>query len=180
MLNALLVANRVICELFPYRDTSCDEMDQIRVQARYLYSMQDYIDAQSGGAGKGWFRIATTPAQVRSIAAQGKLAVTIGVENSELFGCREINDVPQCTTADIDAGLNELQALGVSGIYPVHKFDNAFGGTRFDSGVTGAASTWATCCPPATGGRRPVAPARPTTSSRSSATTSPSCSARRR
>ena len=139
VLNALLVANRMICELFPYRDTSCDEMDQIRVQAKYLYSMQDYIDAQSGGAGKGWFRIATTPAQVRAIAAQGKLAVTVGVENSELFGCREINDVAQCTKSDIDAGLDELQALGVSGLYPVHKFDNAFGGTRFDSGVTGAA-----------------------------------------
>lgn len=138
VLNALLVANRSICELFPYRDTSCDEMDQIRVQSRYLYSMQDYIDAQNGGAGKGWFRIATTPAQVRSIAAQGKLAVTIGVENSEIFGCREVNDVPQCTTAQIDAGLDELQAIGVSGLYPVHKFDNAFGGTRFDAGLTGA------------------------------------------
>jgi hypothetical protein len=29
--------------------------------------------------------------------------------------------------------------MGVSGLYPVHKFDNAFGGTRFDHGVTGAA-----------------------------------------
>jgi len=139
VLNTLLVANRIICDVYLSRDTSCDEMDQIRVQAKYLYSMQDYIDAQNGGAGKGWFRIATTPAQVRSIAAQGKLAVTIGVENSELFGCREINDVAQCTTSDIDAGLRELQALGVSGMYPVHKFDNAFGGTRFDHGVTGAA-----------------------------------------
>jgi microsomal dipeptidase-like Zn-dependent dipeptidase len=139
VLNALLVANRIICELYPSRDTSCDEMEQIRAQAKYLYSMQDYIDAQNGGKGKGWFRIATTPAQVRSIAAQGRLAVTIGVENSELFGCREIKDVPQCTTSAIDTGLDELQALGVSGLYPVHKFDNAFGGTRFDSGVTGAA-----------------------------------------
>ncbi|MFI5914513.1 hypothetical protein [Dactylosporangium sp. NPDC051541] len=138
VLNALLVANRAICELFPYRDTACDEMDEIRVQARYLYSMQDYIDAQSGGAGKGWFRIATTPAQVRAIAAQGKLAVTVGVENSELFGCRELNGVAQCTTAQIDAGLDELQSLGVSGLYPVHKFDNAFGGTRFDAGLSGA------------------------------------------
>lgn len=138
VLNVLLVANRVICELTP-EHTSCDEMDQIRAQATYLRKMQDYIDARSGGPGKGFFRLATTPADVRSIAAQGKLAVTIGVENSELFGCREINGAAQCTTADIDAGLNELQALGVSGMYPVHKFDNAFGGTRFDEGVTGAA-----------------------------------------
>jgi microsomal dipeptidase-like Zn-dependent dipeptidase len=139
VLSTFLVANRVICGLFPYRDTPCDEMDQIRQQAKYLYAMQDHIDARSGGAGKGWFRIATTPAQVREIAAQGKLAVTIGVENSELFGCREVEDVPRCTAADIDAGLDELQKLGVSGVYPVHKFDNALGGTRFDRGLTGAA-----------------------------------------
>jgi microsomal dipeptidase-like Zn-dependent dipeptidase len=137
--NALLVANRIFCNLFPTRDTSCDEMEQLRAQAKYLTGMQDYIDAQNGGAGKGWFRIAKTPADVRRIAAQGKLAVVIGVENSELFGCREIKDVPQCSKADIDAGLNELRAMGVSGLYPVHKFDNAFGGTRFDAGVTGAA-----------------------------------------
>ncbi|AEV81428.1 hypothetical protein ACWT_0416 [Actinoplanes sp. SE50] len=138
VLNVLLVANRVICELTPVH-TSCDEMDQIRAQSTYLRRMQDYIDARSGGPGKGWFRLATTPAEVRAIAAQGRLAVTIGVENSEIFGCREIRDVPQCTTADIDRGLDELQGMGVSGFYPVHKFDNAFGGTRFDSGLTGAA-----------------------------------------
>ncbi|WP_244940663.1 membrane dipeptidase [Actinoplanes teichomyceticus] len=138
VLNVLLVANRVICGLTA-QHTSCDEMDQIRAQAAYLRGMQDYIDARSGGPGRGWFRLATTPAEVRAIAAQGKLAVTIGVENSEIFGCREIGDVPQCTTADIDAGLAELQGIGVSGLYPVHKFDNAFGGTRFDSGVNGAA-----------------------------------------
>ncbi|GGN40728.1 microsomal dipeptidase-like Zn-dependent dipeptidase [Actinoplanes campanulatus] len=138
VLNVLLVANRVICGLTA-EHTSCDEMDQIRAQSTYLRKMQDYVDARSGGPGRGWFRLATTPEQVRQIAAQGKLAVTIGVENSEIFGCREVKGVPQCTTADIDAGLDELESMGVSGFYPVHKFDNAFGGTRFDEGVTGAA-----------------------------------------
>ncbi|GAA1925101.1 hypothetical protein GCM10009775_16750 [Microbacterium aoyamense] len=139
VMNALLVANRVICEVYPDKVTSCNEMEQLRLQAQYLVDMQDYIDAQSGGPGKGFFRIAKTPADVRAIAAQGKLAVIVGVENSELFGCRQILDVPQCTTAQIDAGLDELQSWGVSNIYPVHKFDNAFGGTRFDSGTQGAA-----------------------------------------
>ncbi|GIE86104.1 hypothetical protein [Actinoplanes regularis] len=139
VLNALLVANRIICEIYPSRSTPCDETTQIRVQAGYLRSIQDYVDAQSGGPGRGWFRLAATPAEVRQIAAQGKLAVTIGVESSELFGCREIRGVPQCTTADVDAGLDELRAMGVSGLYPVHKFDNAFGGTRFDSGLNAAA-----------------------------------------
>lgn len=139
VMNTLLVGNRVICELYPSRDHPCDEMGEVLLQAQYLSAMEDYIDAQNGGPGLGWFRIAETPEQVRTIAAQGKLAVTIGVENSELFGCREISGVPQCSEDDIDDGLDQLQALGVSGLYPVHKFDNAFGGTRFDAGVTGAA-----------------------------------------
>ncbi|GAB7050445.1 hypothetical protein [Catenuloplanes indicus] len=134
VLNTLLVANRIICGLYPTRDTSCDETEQIRAQYHYLRSMQDYVDAQSGGPGQGWFRLAATPEQVRAIAAQGKLAVTVGVESSELFGCNVT-----CTTAAVDAGLDELESMGVSGLYPVHKFDNAFGGTRFDSGATGVA-----------------------------------------
>ncbi|KAJ3379124.1 hypothetical protein HDU84_007005 [Entophlyctis sp. JEL0112] len=137
VINVLLVANRVICNIFPYKDLSCDEMDQIQAQSTFLYQMQDYIDAKSGGAGKGWFRIATTPAQVRSIVAAGNLAVTIGLENSEVFGCSQTN-ATACTETVVDAGLDALQAIGVSGLFPVHKFDNAFGGTRMDPGAAGA------------------------------------------
>ncbi|MBA8816296.1 microsomal dipeptidase-like Zn-dependent dipeptidase [Microbacterium halimionae] len=139
VLNALLVGNRVICELYPERVTSCDEGEQILAQAQLLNDMQDYIDAQSGGPGEGWFQIATTPVEVREIADEGKLAVVLGAETSELFGCRVIDGVAQCDEEDIDTGLDEMSALGVSGLYPIHKFDNAFGGTRFDAGVTGAA-----------------------------------------
>ncbi|KAI8803109.1 hypothetical protein BJ742DRAFT_872801 [Cladochytrium replicatum] len=138
VINALLVANRVICDVFPYKDLSCDEMEQIRTQAKYLNDMQDYIDAQSGGAGKGWFRIAKTPAEVRSIAAANKLAVLIGVENSELFNCFTGKNAGTCTTDKVDSGLNELVSLGVSGLFPIHKFDNAFGGTKMDPDTTGA------------------------------------------
>ncbi|MFT4262046.1 MAG: hypothetical protein QM572_01565, partial [Nocardioides sp.] len=129
VMNALLVENRVICTLYDPL-ASCDEMDSIRRQAAYVHEMQDYIDAQSGGPGKGFFRIVTTPAQLRQVVAEGKLAVTLGTENSELFGCTESSG---CDEADVDAGLDELQSLGVMNVYPVHKFDNAFGGTRFDS-----------------------------------------------
>ena len=33
--------------------------------------------------------------------------------------------------------LDELHALGVRSLFPVHKFDNALGGTAFDDGATG-------------------------------------------
>ena len=42
-----------------------------------------------------------------------------------------------CTPAKIDAGLAEVRKLGVSTFFPIHKFDNAFGGTKMDSGELG-------------------------------------------
>ena len=42
-----------------------------------------------------------------------------------------------CTTTQIDAELDQLESVGVQSLFPVHKFDNALGGTKFDSGTTG-------------------------------------------
>ncbi len=67
----------------------------------------------------------------------GKLAVVEGIEVSHLFNCGEYLGVPQCSEAQIDAGLNEVRGLGVSTFFPIHKFDNAFGGTKMDGGETG-------------------------------------------
>lgn len=137
-----LVANRVLCEALdvlvgsPY---SCDEMDQLRRQVTYLEQMEAHIDAENGGPGQGWFRIARSPEDVRRIAGEGKLAVTLGVEASEPFGCRIVDDVPLCTTEDIDRGLDEFASWGVSTVFPVHKFDNALGGARMDEGMAGLA-----------------------------------------
>lgn len=136
-INVMLVANRTICQLYARTPGNCNEMDQIIPQYQALLDMQDYIDAQNGGAGKGWFRIARTPEQAREIIADGKLAVMISVELSELFGCTERNGKTQCSNEDIDAGLDLLQSWGVNSIHPVHKFDNAFGGTRMDAGAMG-------------------------------------------
>lgn len=133
-----LVENGVLCRAYPLKKNSCDEMDAVRLQAQRMRQLQDYIDAQAGGPGKGFFRIVTNPFQARRVINEGKLAVVLGIEASELFGCTEYRDAPQCTLADVKAGLKEVRRLGVSSLYPVHKFDNAFGGTRFDSGAVGS------------------------------------------
>ncbi|MVZ88958.1 hypothetical protein GQF49_00400 [Microbacter sp. ANSKLAB05] len=138
-----LVANRVLCEALngigvPPR-SPCDEMAQLRRQVNYLERMEAHIDAEHGGPGRGWFRIARSPEDVRAIAADGKLAVTLGVEASEPFGCRVVDDVPMCTTEDIDRGLDEFASWGVSTVFPVHKFDNALGGARMDEELAGLA-----------------------------------------
>ncbi|MFI1727796.1 discoidin domain-containing protein [Streptomyces acidicola] len=134
-----LVTNGVICSVYFFKDRGCDEMTSIRLQARLTYDMQDYIDKQYGGTGKGWFRIVTDSAQAREVIEQGKLAVVLGVETSEPFGCKQILDIPQCDKDDIDAGLDELYDLGVRSMFLCHKFDNALCGVRFDEGGLGTA-----------------------------------------
>ncbi|NMM86612.1 peptidase [Rhodococcus sp. SRB_17] len=135
----LFVANRVLCELYPSKRNPCNEMETVRIQAEQTRELQDYIDAQYGGPGRGWFRIVSSPAEARQVAADGKLAVTLGVEVSEPFGCSLRNGVAQCDENDIDQGLDELYDLGVRQMIVTHKFDNALGGTRFDGGITGVA-----------------------------------------
>jgi hypothetical protein len=132
-----LVTNRQLCDIYPLKDRPCDEMTSIRLQAQLTTQLEAFIDAQHGGPGKGWFRIARTAAQARDAIAAGKLAVILGVETSEPFGCRQILTIPQCTAADIDRGLDELYALGVRSMFVCHKFDNALCGVRFDSGTIG-------------------------------------------
>ncbi len=132
-----LVENGVLCRTYPLKKNSCNEMDAVHLQARRMHELQDYIDAQAGGPGKGFFRIVTNPFQARRVINRGKLAVVLGIEESELFGCIERMDVPQCSFADVKRGMAEVQKLGVSSLYPIHKFDNAFGGTRFDGGAVG-------------------------------------------
>ena len=135
----LLVNNHVLCEVYPLKSRSCNDMDTVRAQAAQAHEIQDYVDAQYGGPGRGWFRIVRSPEEVRRVAAEGKLAVTLGIEVSEPFGCGIQDGVPQCTEADIDRGLDEVYALGVRQMIVTHKFDNAFGGVRFDPGVQGVA-----------------------------------------
>jgi len=132
-----LVDNEALCTLMTKRHNPCNDMAAVQIQARDLRALEDYIDAQSGGPGKGFFRIVTNPFQAREVINQGKLAVEEGIEVSHLFNCGEVLGVPQCTHAQIDAGLRQVRALGVSTFFPVHKFDNAFGGTKMDSGDIG-------------------------------------------
>jgi hypothetical protein len=63
-----------------------------------------------------------------------------GVELSRILNCGEMTESdPEtgCTQASIDSGLDELWSLGIRDFFPVHKFDNAFGGTKMDSGALG-------------------------------------------
>ncbi|MGH9138512.1 MAG: hypothetical protein ACRD0G_15945, partial [Acidimicrobiales bacterium] len=133
----LFVDNGVLCEIYPLGQNSCDEMSGVRLQVQRIRELERYIDAQSGGPGEGWFRIVTDPFEARRVMNEGRLAVVLGIEVSELFGCSLFLGQPQCTTADIDRQLEEVYDLGVRQLELVNKFDNALAGVAGDGGTTG-------------------------------------------
>ena len=120
-------------------------MDSIRLQAKRMYELQDYIDAQCGGPGKGWYRIVRSPWQARRVINAGKMAVVMGIETSVPFGCTfkrlPTGDVHQCDPASIDRQLDEVHALGVRQMELVNKFDNALSGVAGDNGARRASSS---------------------------------------
>jgi hypothetical protein len=137
----LLVENNQLCMLYPIKRSleyaECDDMTSIRRQAQDMYDMQDYIDAQFGGPGKGFYRIVKSPWEARKVVNAGKMAVVMGIETSVPFGCTIKLDVPQCDVAEVDRQLDEVKAMGVRQMQLVNKFDNALSGVAGDEGAIG-------------------------------------------
>jgi microsomal dipeptidase-like Zn-dependent dipeptidase len=137
LIVAQVVDDQSICEVEPQKAFPCDETQSIVRQIQRLRALQDYVDAQNGGPGRGWFRIVTNPKQARRVIEQGKLAVVIGVESSNPLGCSEFQGVPQCDRDDIDRGLAQFHRLGVRSMFITHWTDNAFGGAALEGGGKG-------------------------------------------
>jgi microsomal dipeptidase-like Zn-dependent dipeptidase len=133
----LLVENNQLCQIYPLKKNSCDDMDSIRLQAKRIKQLERYIDAQSGGPGEGWYRIVGSPFEARRVINQGKLAVVMGIETSRLFDCTMKAGIPQCTADDIDRQMDEVHKMGVRQMELVNKFDNALSGVAGDNGATG-------------------------------------------
>src|SRR4051812_40377624 len=128
--------NRVLCELQANRETDCNEMNTVRRALKDMHEMQDYVDAQAGGPGKGFFQIVTNPYDARRVINQGRMAVVLEIEVSEPFDCRGW-DQPSCDQSQVDRQLDEMYRLGVRSMLLLNKFDNPLTGVRFDSGPVG-------------------------------------------
>ena len=135
----LLVDNVQLCNLYPYKSHGCDEMETVRLEAQRTFELQDYIDAQHGGPGRGWFRIVDNPFEARRVMNDGKLAVVLGIEVSRLFDCRLIaaTGTSTCTKEQIDQRLDEVYDMGVRQMELVNKFDNALSGVTGDNEALG-------------------------------------------
>jgi hypothetical protein len=111
-------------------------MDTVRRGIADIKQLQRYVDAQAGGPGKGFFQIVRNPFQARRVINEGKMAVVLEVEVSELFDCKgSVSD--SCNREIVDNGLDELHKLGVRSSLLLNKFDNPLTGVRFDSGPIG-------------------------------------------
>src|SRR3954454_13069360 len=126
------------CRVQPRRSHSCSEPATIAKQLRELRGLQRYVDARSGGPGRGFFRLVYDPRSARRVIEGGRLAVVIGVESSNPFGCRLRDGRASCTTRDVDRGLPAYRRLGVRTMFIAHWFDNAFAGAALEGGLKGA------------------------------------------
>lgn len=126
-------SNSAICEFmvgagYQRARYSCNDMVAVDRILAETYAMERYIDAQEGGPGKGFFRIVKTPLEAREVILDGKLAVILGIETSNLFNCFSVPRAgfPVCDESYIVEQLDKYYELGVRAIFPVHKYDNAF------------------------------------------------------
>ena len=130
-------------------DEDCSDMGVGMKQVAYVQDIEKYVDAQEGGPGKGWFRIAQDPTEAEAFIRAGKMAVVPGLEFSNIFKCNvtytgvprgdmdgdPTTEVVGCTTESIDQQIDEAWAAGVRGIYLYHDVDSALGGTGIFSPV---------------------------------------------
>lgn len=153
-----LVDNETLCEISrnaasdPTLD--CNSMNNAGRQAFTMWAMQDYIDAQYGGRGEGFFQVVLQPDEAREVVEAGKLAVIIGIEISNLADCKvnfsptrqqepfeetgegngENGYVEACTVENLRATIDRMHGWGVRQVITIHEFDNAFGGNGIFDG----------------------------------------------
>lgn len=154
--------NNILCELITglgAQDVrySCNDMVSVDRSIAETRALERYIDAQAGGPGKGWFRIVESPAEARAVINEGKLAVVLGIEISNLFDCFSTprEGYETCTMESVRASLDKYEELGVRAIFPVHKYDNAFSAGDGGGGIielgnfvnTGHYSSFVQDCP---------------------------------
>jgi microsomal dipeptidase-like Zn-dependent dipeptidase len=139
LVTMLAVTNEALCRSSKHvRGTVCDDsMAAISAQLEEARTFERYVDTVSGGAGQGWFRIVASPQDARQVIRDGKMAVVLGIEVDNLFNCKlreQDRKAGQCTPEAVRRSVDELFAKGVRHVFPIHNFDNAFGG----------AATWQT------------------------------------
>src|SRR4051812_44885807 len=88
LIVAQTVEDESLCNIEPRKSHSCDETQTVEAEIKQLRALQDYVDAQSGGRGRGWFRLVFSPAPARQGTERGRVAGLVGGEASDPVGRR--------------------------------------------------------------------------------------------
>lgn len=138
----LSTSNSILCEFLTGIKAqtslySCNDMVGADRQLVAIRELERYIDALHGGPGEGWLRVVESPREAREVISAGKMAVVLGIETSNLFDCF-LTPPPgeeRCTPEMVDEVLDKYYEAGVRVIFPVHKYDNAFGAGDGSNGI---------------------------------------------
>jgi microsomal dipeptidase-like Zn-dependent dipeptidase len=119
------VSNEILCKTSKHMaGTDCtNSMKSIDDQLAAAVAFQAWSEQQPGG---GWFQIVRSPEEAEHVIRSGKLAVILGIEADNLFNCKLGSN---CTFDFVSAQIDKYYQLGVRHIFPIHDFDNEFGGT---------------------------------------------------
>jgi microsomal dipeptidase-like Zn-dependent dipeptidase len=109
-------------------EVNCDDMYTVDRQLEEVKKMEAFIDRENDGVvnGNGWYRIVTSPHEAREAIREGKMAVVLGIEVDGLFGCETPDD---CDPAWVSSELDRYYDKGVRHLFPIHLFNNGFGGS---------------------------------------------------
>lgn len=120
------VSNEVLCKFLGHTHP-CDDMTNVDLQLQAARDLERFVDLQNDCEenDNGWYRIAESPEQARKIISEGGMAVVLGIEVDTLFNCY---DNSGCTEAFVLEKIRQYYEKGVRHVFPVHVFDNAFGG----------------------------------------------------
>lgn len=123
-----MVSNEALCLASKRRsDFTCNDMDAVDKQIDATKDLERAIDRMDDGVvnKSGWYRIAYSPKQAREIIRSGKMAVVLGIEVDTLFNCKPDSN---CSREYLRSELERYYAKGVRHVFPIHHFDNAYGG----------------------------------------------------
>lgn len=79
------VNSEFLCDIANLSSVTCSDRDAIEAQLAAAHELQDKIDSEEGGPGRGWYRIVLSPQEARDAIAAGKLAVVLGVESANAY-----------------------------------------------------------------------------------------------
>ncbi len=135
---AQLIEDEPLCRLMePRTSHSCDETETIELEALRLRELQDYVDAQSGGRGRGWFRHRH---EREAGAPRGRAREARGGDGRGVvqpFGCNEFMGEPRVRPRGRRSRHRPLPQAGIRSMFVAHWVNNAFAGASVEEGDIG-------------------------------------------